>query len=100
MRQVLTGTDALPVEFLLATTHETTFRGVLESEATRAAVSEKEGTVVEAYASILEEEMPRLKEHLRIGAEVRARIDCGPMSLGYVLFGDVVEWVMKRWMLW
>ena len=99
-RQVLTGTDALPVEFLLATTHETTFRGVLESEATRAAVSEKEGTVVEAYASIREDEMPRLKEHLRIGAEVRARIDCGPMSLGYVLFGDVVEWVMKRWMLW
>ena len=26
----------------------------------------------------------------RIGAEVRAKINCGQRSLGYVLFGDVV----------
>ena len=99
-RQIEVGHQDLPVEFLLATTHETTFEGTLEASATRAAVSEEEGTVVEAFVDIKPEEMPRLKEHLRIGAEVRARINCGPMSLGYVLFGDVVEWVMKRWMLW
>ena len=33
----------------------------------------------------------------RIGAEVRAKIDCGERSLGYVWFGDVVEFVQRRW---
>ena len=31
-----------------------------------------------------------------IGAEVRAKINCGPRSLGYVLFGDVVEFIRQR----
>ena len=34
----------------------------------------------------------------RIGADVRAKINCGKRSLGYVLFGDVVEFVQKH--LW
>ena len=37
----------------------------------------------------------------RIGAEVRARIDCGPAPLGFVLFGDVIEFVrvhLWRWL--
>jgi multidrug efflux pump subunit AcrA (membrane-fusion protein) len=90
----------LPVEFLLATTSETTFNGKLEASSTRSVVSEEEGTVVEAFADIDPAEMPRLKEHLRIGAEVRAKVNCGRKTLGYVLFGDVIEWVLRRWMLW
>ena len=33
-----------------------------------------------------------------IGAEVRSKISCGKRSLGYVLFGDVIEFVRQR--LW
>jgi hypothetical protein len=35
---------------------------------------------------------------LRIGADAVARIDCGNRSLGYVLFGDAVEFIQRR--LW
>ena len=94
------GREDLPVEFLLATNHESTYHGTLEASATRSVVAEGEGTVVESFADIDSAEMPLLKDHLRIGAEVRAKISCGQKSLGYVLFGDVIEWVLKRWMLW
>ena len=33
------------------------------------------------------------------GAEVIAKIDCGRRSLGYVLFGDVIEFIRKRFWL-
>ena len=35
----------------------------------------------------------------RIGAEVTAKIHCGQRSLGYVLFGDVVEFVQRYFWL-
>lgn len=83
-----------PVEYVLATTPELTFNGQLESIATRTQTSDKEGSIVEAHVNVDASRLPARN----IGAEVRARIDCGKRSLGYVLFGDFIEWVRKT--LW
>lgn len=89
-------TEELPVEFILATTTEVTFPGRLERVATRAATSTERGSVVELFVSIDAADLP--ENSRRIGAEVRAKISCGQRSLGYVLFGDVVEFIQKH--LW
>lgn len=85
----------LPVRYVLATATESTYDGLLDSISTRSAVSESEGSVVPLYASLSDPTPPAP----RIGAEVIAKIDCGRKSLGYVLFGDVVEFVRKRFWL-
>ncbi|MFN0054977.1 MAG: efflux RND transporter periplasmic adaptor subunit [Planctomycetales bacterium] len=87
-------TPALPVEFVLATATESTHQAHLETSSTRSATSEQGGTVVEVFASLDADELP----HRRIGAEVTGKINCGRRSLGYVLFGDVIEFIRKR--LW
>jgi multidrug efflux pump subunit AcrA (membrane-fusion protein) len=84
----------LPVEYVLATAVETSYEADLTTIATRSNQSEEEGTVVEVYADIDPETLPSR----RIGAEVEAKIDCGKRSLGYVLFGDVIEFVQRH--LW
>jgi multidrug efflux pump subunit AcrA (membrane-fusion protein) len=85
----------LRVRYVLATATESTYEGSLESISTRSVVSETEGSVVPLYASLVEPVPPTP----RIGAEVIAKIDCGRKSLGYVLFGDVVEFIRKRFWL-
>jgi multidrug efflux pump subunit AcrA (membrane-fusion protein) len=87
----------LPVEFVLATATESTFDGEIQEISTRSDINE-EGSVVEVHAALTPEMLTKLGDKLRIGAEVRAKIHCGPRSLGYVLFGDVVEFVQTR--LW
>ena len=86
----------LPVRYVLATATELTYDGALarslDSISTRPVVSEGEGSVVPLYASLAEPTPPSP----RVGAEVTAKINCGPMSLGYVLFGDVIEFVRKK----
>jgi biotin carboxyl carrier protein len=84
----------LPVEFIPATAAESTFHGELNEIASRSAISSEEGNVFEAYVSTDASNIP----NLRIGAEVRAKISCGTRALGYVLFGDVIEFIRQR--LW
>jgi multidrug efflux pump subunit AcrA (membrane-fusion protein) len=86
----------LPIEFILATKPESTFQGKLVSVASRAVNSEA-GSVIEAIASI--DDVADLPDR-RIGAEVRAKVNCGKRSLGYVLFGDVVEFIQQRFWGW
>lgn len=86
---------ALDVEFVLATDSESPVKGKLEKLDTRTNSSSELGGVIIATATI-EEKLPRTP---RIGAEVRAKINCGKKSLGYVLFGDVVEFVQKYFWL-
>jgi hypothetical protein len=57
-------------------------------------VSEEQGTIVEVFAGIDPDELPQR----RIGAEVTAKINCGRRSLGYALFGDVIEFLQRK--LW
>jgi hypothetical protein len=84
----------LPVEFIPATAAESTFSGTLDLIATRSAVSNEQTNIFPVHVSTDARQIP----NLRIGAEVRAKIDCGQRSLGYVLFGDVIEFIRLR--LW
>lgn len=85
------GKAQLPVDFILATATETTHHATLEASATRSIASDEGGTVVEMFAALDSSDLPQR----RIGAEVIAKIHCGKRSLGYVLFGDVIEFLRK-----
>lgn len=84
----------LPVDFIPATAPESTFQGELNEIATRSAVSSDQSNIFECLVAI---DASEIKDK-RIGAEVRAKISCGKRSLGYVLFGDVIEFIRQR--LW
>ncbi|WP_339744441.1 efflux RND transporter periplasmic adaptor subunit [uncultured Rubinisphaera sp.] len=87
-------TTALPIEYVLATDPETTYTGHLEKISSRTSINQESGNVIQVYADIDERELAEL----RIGAEVIAKINCGKMTLGYVLFGDAIDFVRVR--LW
>jgi multidrug efflux pump subunit AcrA (membrane-fusion protein) len=84
----------LSVEYVPATAVELTLPATIrrESIATRSNQSAETGTIVEAFADIDPNDLPQR----HIGADVTARIDCGQRSLGYVLFGDVVEFLQRH----
>lgn len=90
-RETLQNPD-LPVTFVLATNPEKTWNGTLEEVATRADSTEQQERVVEAFVK-LPDGTPLSR---RIGADVRCRIHCGKRSLAYVLFGDVLEFLQRR----
>ena len=83
---------SLPVEFVLATDPERTFDGRLTRIASRAETDPEQGNIVRIEAAIAN---PDALPYRRIGAEVRAKINCGKRALFYVLFGDVVEFLQK-----
>lgn len=90
-------TQALPVDYVLATRPEDTLTGELKSLSIRAEVSQEEGLVVPVLVQI---NPKTLTDHdRRIGAEVKAKISCGERSLGYCLFGDVIEFFQKQFWL-
>ena len=84
----------LHVEYVPATAVEKTYAATLTEVASRSNHSQDKGTIVEAYARLNPDDLP----HRRIGAEVTAKIECGQKSLGYVLFGDLVEFLRRK--LW
>ena len=84
------------VKFKLATDSESEFQGKVSKVSTRANSSQEAGSVVMIFCEFDKAQLPRQP---RIGAEVRAKINCGQKSLGYVLFGDVVEFVQKYFWL-
>lgn len=89
--------ESLPVEFILATDSEQTYNGELGEISTRASVSQTENkNVMQIFVEINPEDLAER----RIGADVRTKINCGKRSLGYVLFGDVVEFLQKRFFVW
>jgi multidrug efflux pump subunit AcrA (membrane-fusion protein) len=91
-------TENLPVQYVLATRPEDTYTGRVQTIATRADVAAEKGSVVEILTKIEAHDLPT--DRRRIGADVRAKINCGKSSLGYVLFGDVIEFVQKHWWRW
>ena len=85
--------EEVTVDFVLATAPIDDYQGKLQTIATRPKRVPESGSLVEVYASIPDDdELTR-----RIGAEVRAKIHCGESSLGYVMFGDIIEFVQRRW---
>ena len=89
-----TADGVLPVNYLLASDVDSRRQATLTKLATRVDESAESGTVVLGFADV--EESTITEKHL--GADVEARIDCGPKSLGYVLFGDLVEFAHRH--LW
>jgi len=90
------GEQGARVEFILQTATEKSFYGQLVRSdlATRSIVNQDGQAVVEARIVVDEAILPTR----RIGAEVTAKVDCGKMNLGYVLFGDVLEFLQRT--LW
>lgn len=86
-------TASLPVEFLLTTDPARRFHGRTTGMTTRAELSPQGALVVKLHAA-LDSTVPRRP----IGVEAEAKIDCGRYCLGYVLFGDLVEYLRTR--LW
>lgn len=82
------------VDFVAATAVTQVKRGTLSAIGSRSNESQEEGSVVEVFVDIVPDDLPGR----RIGAEVTARLHCGPRSLGYVLFGDLLEFVQRK--LW
>jgi multidrug efflux pump subunit AcrA (membrane-fusion protein) len=85
----------LPVEFVLVTKPEKHYDARLREVATRATLNEEQQLVVRSVADLDVD----LGDQRRIGAEVRARIACGRKPVGYVLFGDVIEF-FQRYLWW
>lgn len=83
--------EPLPIEFLQVTAPEQTYHATLKDVGTRVVTSDDNRSVVELVGTLDDDQ----SHSLRIGAEVRARIDCGRKPVGYVLFGDVIEFVQK-----
>ena len=86
--------EPLPVQYLLATEVTVTRQAKLEQIAKRADEStQSDRLIVEAIASVPTEETRKF-----VGAEVFAKIECGDRALGYVLFGDVIDFLRRN--LW
>ena len=80
----------------MATNPEDRYQGTLLSIESRSnAAVAKDRAVVRARVGIQKEDL----RDRRIGAEVTAKINCGQRSLGYVLFGDVIEFVQRYFWL-
>ncbi|MBW3540303.1 MAG: HlyD family efflux transporter periplasmic adaptor subunit [Planctomycetes bacterium] len=87
--------DDLKIEYVLATNPVETWEARLGEVATRPVPSSEGTSVVEVRGTIDPDDLPPAR---RIGSDVRAKIHCGKSSLGYVLFGDVIEFFQRR--LW
>jgi hypothetical protein len=90
------GREDLSIEYILATSAEHTYECRLSEIATRPASSAENTSIIEVFAAIDKEALP---PNPRIGSDVRAKIYCGKSSLGYVLFGDVIEFFQKQFWL-
>lgn len=84
--------SSLPIDFVLVTSPERTFHAQVGEIGTRSTVSADGHSVIDVRADLFAQE--QVTPH--IGAEVRARVHCGRCSLGYLLFGDVIEFIQKN----
>ena len=83
----------LNVEYVLATDPAASFNGRLSRAdvASRSEVQDDSEVVVEMRVAIDKQELP----FQRIGGEATAKVACGKRPLGYVLFGDVWEFIVR-----
>lgn len=88
------GDGALDVSFALATNPGQVLWGKLDQVGGRTEITEADGSVVLATASIDAEEIPERVP----GASVVARIHCGRRSIGYVWLHDLID-AVRTWVL-
>lgn len=90
--------EPLTVTFILASDPSSQFEGRIRMIQPMAEVREGDQNIVLVEVSFDKKQLP--EELLRHGTRVRARIDCGKRSIGYVLFHDVIETVQSRVLFW
>jgi multidrug efflux pump subunit AcrA (membrane-fusion protein) len=83
----------LPVTFRLAARPDETFRGDLRTVDDRTTTTPAGESVVQVLVDVDRRQV----SHRRIGADVIAKIECVPSNLAYCWFGEVVEFVQRRW---
>lgn len=86
--------EPLPVEYVLATKPEQSYFSELTEIGTRTDLHDELGNAVSVCASL----DPTHIQHQHVGARVKAKISTGQQSLGYVLFGDAIDFIRLR--LW
>mgnify|MGYP001406178198 CR=1 FL=1 len=95
----LLGQEKLEVEFILASQPDTSYPGIVTEIGHRARLDKDLNVVLLTIEPTLEA-MDELKksdaEFVVAGSEVRAKVNCGVRSLGYVLFVDLIEFVHSR----
>src|SRR5690606_22196385 len=79
------------VEFITSTRPELTFRGNLQRVSQAMVVDRVAGSRIDATVDFPRADLP--DEVRRPGAEVTARIDCGPSSLGAVWTRDLLHFL-------
>jgi len=87
--------NALAVDYLLMTSPEHSFPAELKQVGTHTVISADGLPAVTLRAALPD----HLEHSRRIGAEVRAKLYCGQSSLGYVLFGDFIEFIQRTFWL-
>ena len=93
----------LPAYFVSATDPEHRYRGYVQRIAAKAETTEGKHNVkvTVGFTDTVRDEFLARNQELRPGAEVRARVECGPARLAYVLLRDVIHvWydtVLFRW---
>ncbi len=90
--------DQLDVTYVLATDPGTRHAGKVKQMHLYAEVRGEEGNTVRVKVAIDKNELR--PEHLRQGAAVTAKIDCGKRSIGYVWLHDLIAWARKMWFRW
>lgn len=92
------GSEDLDVTFVLSSSPDKTYRGKLLEISTQAHPVEQEN-VVEAKIVLDEDEDLRRMIYeggkLPSGLEVRAKVNCGPHPLGFVLFREVIDFIRE-----
>lgn len=81
----------LPVTYVVSAAPDKTYHGRLIEMATEAKPVEQENVIEAKIALDPDEEKPQLVS----GVEVRAKADCGPHSVGYVLFRELIDFVRE-----
>lgn len=88
----------LPVTFVLSANPETTYHGTLVELSTTARAKENENIVEGKIALDPDEPLAKeliAKNDMVAGVEVRAKVNCGPHALGYVLFRQVIDFIRE-----
>jgi multidrug efflux pump subunit AcrA (membrane-fusion protein) len=85
--------EPLDVEFRLGTNPNIVLTGKLVSVSNRAVPSQAGHTEYKAIVNANGEQFRQLRDELRTGAGVTAKIHCGTRSLGFVWFYQILDWL-------
>ena len=94
---------ALKAYFFVATDPEHRYHGFVKRIASKAELVETKHVVkvMVSFNDDVRKDFLKLNQELRLGSEVRARVECGEARLAYVMLRDVVhvfyETVLFRW---